>query len=126
MAHDTSYKASAIRVFVHDWERALRFYSETLGMPVEYQSSDMGWAEFDTGECHIAIERLPETDPESSELVGRYVGVTLSVPNIDATYAELRGRGVKFVGAPARQPWGGVLAHLEDSEGNTLTLLGAS
>jgi hypothetical protein len=29
-----------------------------------------------------------------------------------------------FVGPPEKEPWGGVLAHLRDPDGNILTLLG--
>jgi hypothetical protein len=31
-------------------------------------------------------------------------------------------RGVDFVGPPEKQPWGGVLAHLRDPDGDILTL----
>ena len=34
------YKLFAIRVFVTDWERAIRFYSETLGMAIAYQNDE--------------------------------------------------------------------------------------
>lgn len=33
----------AVRVFVTDWERALRSYKETLGMPVAYRNDELGW-----------------------------------------------------------------------------------
>ena len=36
------YKLFAVRVFVTDWKRAIRFYSETLGMTIAYQSDEMG------------------------------------------------------------------------------------
>jgi catechol 2,3-dioxygenase-like lactoylglutathione lyase family enzyme len=34
------YKLFAVRVFVTNWERAIRFYSETLGMAIAYQSDE--------------------------------------------------------------------------------------
>ena len=49
-------------------------------------------------------------------MVGRFVGVS--------AYETLAARGVDFVGPPEKQPWGGVLAHLRDPDGNILTLLG--
>ena len=126
MTTERSYTAYAIRVFVKDWEAALRFYSETLGIPVAFESAEMGWAQLDTGECSLALERLDPDDPEAPALLGRYVGVSLRVHDIDATFEHLVARGVEFVGPPETQPWGGVLAHLKDPEGNTLTLLGSS
>jgi predicted enzyme related to lactoylglutathione lyase len=125
MTEPREFTAYAVRVFVSDWQRALAFYRDTLGMSVAFESAELGWAQLDTGECNLAIERLAADDPEAPSLIGRYVGVSLQVKDIGATYERLLARGVEFVGAPEAQPWGGVLAHLEDPDGNTLTLLGS-
>ena len=120
------YKLFAVRVWVSDWARAIEFYEKTLEMTFAFRSDEMGWAQLDTGECNLALERADPADPEAAELLGRFVGVSLQVPDIQKTYERLRERGVEFVGPPEEQPWGGVLAHLKDPDGNTLTLLGAS
>ena len=120
-----NYKLYAVRIHVTDWERALAFYSETLGMPVVFAESEMGWAELDTGEAHLALERADPDDAEARLLVGRFVSVSLQVDDIDETYEILTTRGVQFVGPPEKQPWGGVLAHFRDPDGNVLTLLGS-
>lgn len=119
------YKLFAVRVFVTDWERALRFYTETLGIPTTYRSDELGWAQLATGEGQLALERVTPGDEEGAELVGRYVGVSLQVADIHATHETLVKRGVEFVSPPRRQPWGGLLAHLRDPDDNVLTLLGA-
>jgi len=51
--------------------------------------------------------------------------VSLTVDDVARTYEELAKRGVDFVSPPAKQPWGGVIAHFRDPDGNVLTLLGA-
>ncbi len=117
------YRLSVVRVFVTDWERAIRFYSETLGMAVAYRSDEMGWAQMATGEGQLALERVDPSDQEGRALVGRFVGVSLRVSDIFALYDSLVERGVDFVGPPEKEPWGGVLAHLRDPDGNVLTLL---
>jgi len=122
----TAYKLYAVRIFVTDWKRALEFYSATLGMPVAFANEDMGWAELAIDGGRLALERAQPDDPESRELVGRFVGVSLQVADIAATYSELRGRGVEFVAPPEKQPWGGTLAQLRDPDGNVLTLLGSA
>ena len=119
------YKLFAVRVFVTDWERAIRFYAETLEMAVAYRSDEMGWAQMAPGEGQLALERVDPSDGESRVLVGRFVGVSLQVPDIFAVYETLAARGVGFLGPPEKQPWGGVLAHLRDPDGNILTLLGS-
>lgn len=120
------YKLFVVRVWVSDWERAVEFYGKTLEMPFAFRSDEMGWAQLDTGECNLALERMDPADPEATDLLGRYVGISLQVPDIHKTYERLRERGVEFEGPPAEQPWGGVLAHLKDPDGNILTLLGAT
>ena len=120
------FKIYAVRVFVRDWERAVRFYTETLGMKTTFADAEMGWAELGTGEAHLAIERWPEGESDDEEeLVGRYVGVSLTVADVQKSYETLRERGVEFLAPPSQQPWGGVLASFRDPEGNVLTLLGS-
>lgn len=119
------YKLYAVRVFVSDWDRSLEFYSKVLEMPIVFSSSEMGWAELDTGAAHIALERAAPDDPESLALVGRMVAVSLEVEDIKDSYDTLVSRGVEFLGPPEKQGWGGVLAHFRDPDGNVLTLLGS-
>ncbi len=118
------YKLFAVRVFVTDWDRAIRFYSETLGMPVAFRSDEIGWAQMATGEGQLALERVDPSDQEGQALIGRFVGVSLQVSDILMTYQTLAERGVEFLAPPEKQPWGGMLAHLRDPDGNILTLLG--
>ena len=125
------YRLYVVRVFVTDWERALRFYTETLEIPTTFRSDEMGWAQLDTGEAQLALERVSEGATESpypgaaeGPLVGRFVGVSLTVPDIQKTYETLCERGVEFLSGPETMPWGGVLAHLVDPDRNVLTLLG--
>jgi predicted enzyme related to lactoylglutathione lyase len=122
----TKFKLYVVRVFVTDWERALLFYTETLGIPTTFRSDEMGWAQLDTGAGQLALERVPPDDEEGNSLVGRYVGVSLQVDDIHAVHRELESRSVHFISPPVDQDWGGTLAHFEDPDGNVLTLLGSS
>lgn len=119
-----SYDVAVVRLFVHDFERAVHFYANTLGMTVETRADEFGWAQFATGPCSLAVERLETSDPEAPKLVGRYVGVSLRVPDVHAAYHALVARGVEFLAPPEKQAWGGTLAHFRDPDGNVLTLLG--
>lgn len=124
------FELYAVRVFVTDWERAVRFYTETLGIPAVFRSDEMGWMQLATGQGQLALERVragaEAPYPGSEEpLVGRFVGVSLRVDDIHHAYKTLIERGVSFLSPPELQPWGGVLAHFRDPDGNVLTLLGA-
>ncbi|MCG8545895.1 MAG: VOC family protein [Alphaproteobacteria bacterium] len=114
----------AIRIFVRQWPEACAFYGDALGLTERFRDDEMGWAEYDLGGPCFGIERVASGDAEGEAMVGRFVGVSLRVDDIDATYASLRDKGVIFTSPPEKQPWGGSLAHFQDPDGNVLTLLG--
>jgi predicted enzyme related to lactoylglutathione lyase len=93
-------------------------------MPLAHAAD--GWAQLDTGAAQLALGRVAPGDAEGETLAGRFVGVSLAVADVDAAHTRLRRRGVDFVAPPERMPWGGVLAHFRDPEGNVLTLLGTA
>jgi predicted enzyme related to lactoylglutathione lyase len=119
-----TYSFYAVRVFTTRFDEALAFYRDIVGFPVGFVSADMGWAEFDLGGARFALERSDPDDPESRQLVGRFAAVSIEVDDIDATWRRLTAAGVGFPGPPERQPWGGILAHFSDPDGNVITLLG--
>jgi len=115
-------KISAVRVFVSDIEAARRFYGTTLGLR---QLWDHGIAVgYDVGATLIVEAPSPDEDEGGEEnSVGRFVGCSLAVPDIEGTYRELSAKGVEFLHPPEKQPWGGTLTHFKDPSGNVLTLL---
>jgi catechol 2,3-dioxygenase-like lactoylglutathione lyase family enzyme len=117
-------KIGFVRVFVSDFKRSLDFYIRTLGMELDYTDEQV-WAQFKSGEdVSLAIEmRDPSHTEQGSKLVGRFVGVTLMVPNVSEVYDRLTSKGVAFTGKPEKQAWGGTLAHFKDLDGNVLTLM---
>lgn len=118
-----------VRIFVDDLATARRFYGEVLELPEAWAAPDPDGAGlaavgFRAGTAELIVEPVAQ-DGAHDRLAGRFVGVSLQVDDIEATYRELLGKGVAFSGPPARQFWGGTLAHFKDPAGNTLTLLGA-
>ena len=114
----------SVRVFTRDITLARKFYARGLGLTET--TSGPGYALFATGGADIVLEQVDEADDETEALVGRVVGFSFTVEDCEATVAELRARGVTIVSAPERQPWGGVLAFVEDADHNVLTLVQAS
>ena len=117
------FQLDSVRIFTRDWERALAFYSKTLGMRIQYANAEAAWGELDTGAACLAVEGLAPDDPEADGLIGRFIGVSLRVDDIETTFETLVARGVVFREPPTKQPWGGSLAHFEDPDGNVLTLV---
>lgn len=117
-------KLYAVRIFVRQWEAACTFYEETLGLPRRLRDDDAGWAEYDVGGACFGLQRVDDDDAQGARLVGRFVGASLQVDDIEVTVEALKAKGVIFTGEPERQYWGGTLAHCVDPDGNELTLLG--
>jgi catechol 2,3-dioxygenase-like lactoylglutathione lyase family enzyme len=111
----------SVRVFTRDLALARKFY--VRGMGLHERATGMGWAVYDTGGAELILEQVDEDDDETDGLVGRVAGFSFTVEDCEATVKVLRERGVTIVGGPARQPWGGVLAFVEDADHNVLTLV---
>jgi len=107
----------SIAIFVTDIERALEFYEETLGLPLEKRGSFGG--EFFAAGTHLSVH--PANHPDARALVGRHTGITLQVPGLLHVCGELHDRGVSFVAEPTQQAWG-IMAMIQDPDGNILAL----
>ena len=114
-----------VRVLVTDLAAARKFYAQILGLDIlwEYENKAIG---FDLGPVLIVEDVSSEEDRNERHLAGRYVGCSIEVEDIQATYSELVAKGVHFTAPPEKQEWGGTLAHFEDPAGNVLTLVGSS
>jgi len=112
-----------IRVFVDDLEAARHFYERDLGLAVKWTHEKVAVG-YDLGVDLIVEQVDVEAEEDDQALVGRFVGASIAVEDIDGLYERLTARGVAFVGPPELQAWGGKLAHFEDPSGNVLTLLG--
>ena len=117
-------KLYAVRVFVRSWNESCEFYRDTLELPERVRNDEIGWAEYDLGGPCFGMERVDVKGKSGEDLVGRFVGVSLQVEDIEASYRDLQARGVKLAAPPEKQGWGGSLAHFRDPDGNVLTLLG--
>jgi predicted enzyme related to lactoylglutathione lyase len=110
-----------IAVIVHDLDRAVAFYRDSLGLRHLFQVQPK-MAFFDCGGVRLMLS-LPET-PEFDH-PGSILYYT--VDDIQATYQVLLDRGVEFLREPhllARMQdhelW---MAFFKDSEGNVLALM---
>lgn len=118
-----NYKMHSQRVFCFNWDECVSFYKNIVGLPIKIINKDIGWVEFDLGGVTLAIERQDENETASQNLVGRFIGFSIQVEDVELIYQELASKGVEFEGLPEWQPWGGVLAHFKDPDKNIITLV---
>jgi predicted enzyme related to lactoylglutathione lyase len=113
----------AVSYNVSDWQRAKRFYGETLGLPVAaFMNDEVGWMEFGEKDgTHIAINFWRGPDPLPK---GDGGGVAIfSVKDAIQAIADLRKRGVRCedpVPVPDMVTW----ANFYDPDGNRLQVAG--
>src|SRR4051812_42564152 len=67
-------------VFVKNWEEAMRFYAETLGVEVVRRADEQGVAEFrfPGGGPNLMVEQVDKCDFDARALVGQYVGMSVT------------------------------------------------
>jgi predicted enzyme related to lactoylglutathione lyase len=106
-----------VNVFVSDFDRALAFYQDRLGLEPNVQDAQFGYASFQTDGAGFAFARTDEP-----ALVGRHTGIGWVVPDLDQAHTDLLAAGVEFESPPARQPWGGYMAIFQDPDGNLFYL----
>jgi predicted enzyme related to lactoylglutathione lyase len=108
-----------VNVFVTDLTRAIDFYRDRLGLPLQFASPEHGYASFSAGSVRLGIA-VP--GPDQPGLVGRHTGVGLEVADLEAEHGRLSALGVTFPMPPTRQPWGGFMAMVADPDGNVFYL----
>jgi predicted enzyme related to lactoylglutathione lyase len=132
------YRISTAQLWVHDQDEALAFYSEKLGMEVRAdvtvpELGDFRWLTVgppSQPEVAIALMAIPgppvmddETQKQVRELMAKgFAGaVFLTTDDIQASYEELKERGVEFVEEPNEVPYG-IDSSFRDPSGNNFRL----
>jgi uncharacterized glyoxalase superfamily protein PhnB len=131
-------KISTAQLWVHDQDEALKFYTEKLGMEVrsDVTLAEMGnfrWltvgpaGQDDIAIVLMAIPGAPVMDPGTADQVRDLVAkgfagtVFLTTEDCQASYEDLKARGVEFTEAPEDRPYG-IDAGFRDPSGNSFRL----
>ena len=109
-----------VTIYVEDLQRAVDFYTRTLGIPLRFCSIEEGFASLGTEGATLSLSTAGGT-AKANGLVGRETGVALGVRDIASTYEALRKLGVDFLAPPEAHHWG-TTAVLLDPDRNALTL----
>jgi catechol 2,3-dioxygenase-like lactoylglutathione lyase family enzyme len=125
-----SLRFSHTRLLVRDYAACFRFYRDVLRFEVGFGDETSGYADFQTGESTLALfdrgemaaaigtEHLPVFVESQDE-----VALICSVESVDATYEDLRAKGVVFVTEPQdHAEWGVRTAHFRDPDGTLIEI----
>jgi predicted enzyme related to lactoylglutathione lyase len=126
------------QLWVHDQDEALAFYKDKLGMEVRAdvtlpEMGDFRWltvgpaGQPDVAIVLMAIPGPPVMDPGTAEEVKSLMAkgfagtIFLTTEDCQASYEELKGRGVEFVEQPEERPYG-IDSAFHDPSGNHIRL----
>jgi len=107
-----------VTVMVSDFDRAVRFYTGTLGFALAKRYGDE-WAEVEAHGFTIGLHPAGPHGPRPGE--GGALSIGLDVAAIESAKAELESRGVGFDG-PIKDDGAVRLAFFADPDGNPLYL----
>ena len=112
-------KIQQIALVQHDVERAVPFYRDGLGLPLQFAMAGMAF--FDAGGVRLML-----TKPSSPEFDHKNSILYFEVADCPAAYAALKARGVPFDGEPhlvgktaTHEMW---MAFCRDPEGNLIAI----
>lgn len=120
-----------VRLLVKDFDECFRFYTEKMGLAVNWGAIGDVYANFQIGKFPAlsifksdlmaeAIGNEKQVLPENNREKVMFV---IGVDDVDETYKELLAKGVEFVKEPTDMGgWGARTAHLRDTEGNLIEL----
>jgi uncharacterized glyoxalase superfamily protein PhnB len=131
-------KIANAQLWVHDQDEALAFYTEKVGMEVraDVTLEEMGnfrWltvgppGQEDVTIVLMAIPGPPVMDAETAGQVGDLMAkgfagtVFLTTDDCQASYEELKARGVEFSEQPEERPYG-IDSGFRDPSGNSIRL----
>ena len=107
-------------IYVSDFDRAVRFYTETLGLSVQYRAGNE-FAMLDAGNgMMVGLHPASSKGPEPGTSGSISVGFNVSMP-IEQVVETLTERGVEFRG-PITDDQSVRLAFFGDPDGNDLYL----
>jgi catechol 2,3-dioxygenase-like lactoylglutathione lyase family enzyme len=108
-------------VGVSDLQRSVAFYRDVLGFELLSCEEQFKFASFKVGDMHFSLAE--GGDGGSNHGTGnRNTGIGFTVADVDAAYAELSAKGVKFTLEPGEQPWGGYMGMFADPDDNIFYL----
>ncbi|MBV8785107.1 MAG: VOC family protein [Mycobacterium sp.] len=101
-----------------DYQRSLTFYRDEIGLAIarDYGAGTVFFA----GQSLLELAGFGSPDHSRGPFPG---ALWLQVRDIEATQAELRGRGVPIAREARREPWGLYEMHVTDPDGITLIFL---
>lgn len=121
-------RLAGVTLFIADTERSLHFYETLLGFKLIADDrlpdgTRMVAVAPPDGTANLVL-LSPNPKSERCRYIGQAYQVVLLTEDVVRKYQEWSQRGIRFLHAPIKPPWGGLFVTFEDPDGNTFLLLG--
>jgi catechol 2,3-dioxygenase-like lactoylglutathione lyase family enzyme len=110
-----------ISVPVTDMDRAIEWYSRTLGLKQVNEDTGQGFPEFQLGE-NVSIYLLKMENIGSTFTAPHTASIALRVPDVEEARQELMQKGVEFHNGETFDTGVCHMAHFTDPDGNVFML----
>jgi catechol 2,3-dioxygenase-like lactoylglutathione lyase family enzyme len=108
---------------VRDLEACVRFYTDLLGMRVEWRP-DADNVYLTGGNDNLALHRAASTiDPKASQRLDHIGFVVNEIGDVDVWFAFLRSKGVTILKEPRTHRDGARSFYCQDPDGNVVQLI---
>lgn len=67
-----------VNLYVSDRDRSLGFFTETLGLGLEFADKDFGYTSLEAGPLRMGLARIDSSDPQFAGWLGRQTGFGFS------------------------------------------------
>ena len=112
----TFRKVGAVILLVSNIDRSIKFYRDTLGIPIKTKSKD--WVEFFNKDTVLALHPAKK---KGKMKTGSGMLVGFEVSDLDSTIKNLKERKVKFFKKPKEEPFG-KHAIIQDPDGHLVSI----
>ena len=109
-------KVGAVILLVSNMEKSVKFYHDTLGLPIKTKSKD--WTELFNSDTVLALHPARK---KSRLKTGSGILVGFEVSDLDSTMKSLRTKKVKLFKKPREEPFG-KHAILQDPDGHLISI----
>lgn len=109
-------KVGAVILLVSNMEKSVKFYHDTLGLPIKTKSKD--WTELFNNDTVLALHPARK---KSKLKTGSGILVGFEVSDLDSTMKSLKTKKVKLYKKPREEPFG-KHAILQDPDGHLISI----
>jgi lactoylglutathione lyase len=109
-------KVGAVILLVSNMEKSIKFYSETLELPIKTKSKD--WTEFFKNDTVLALHPAKK---KSKLKTGSGMLVGFEVSDLSSTVKKLKKKRARFFKRPKEEPFG-KHAIVQDPDGHLISI----